>query len=361
MENILIVGAGPTGLTAAIELFRRGYRPRVVDHKDRQSTLSRAVGINPHSLDLLEESGVTAKLLAAGYKVRQLQVHNAAGKIIGRLRMDLLPHRFNFLLALPQDKTETILHDRLVEYGGVVEYGTHAESIAIKHGAAHVTLSHKEHKEVVVFDMVIAADGAHSKLREMMQIPFEGYDYENLWGIHDFMCPDLPYDDTAAHLIIKGGRQGVGVLIKIGEKRYRAVASTEKALANIPGKFTVAETLAENAFRISIRQAATYQKDGVFLAGDAAHVHSPAGGRGMNLGIDDACDLARRVAEGTLDGYTGARHPAGREVLKLSEGLVHAVTATNPLAVCMRNTVLRLFSAFPVLQKPLLKRVAAVD
>jgi len=360
MDNILIIGAGPTGLTAALELARRGFRPVIVDHKEQQSTLSRAVGINPHSLDLLDECGVTKELLKAGIKVQRAHIHDRSGKILATLRMDKLPHRFNFLLALPQDKTEKIMHDKLVDYGVIVEYATHFEDIHIIDGKAHVTLSHKGKKEESIFDLVIAADGAHSTVREKMNIPFEGYDYPNLWSIHDFQSPDLPYDDNAAHLFING-EKGIGVLIRIGEKRYRAVASTENTLQQIPGKYQVANILAANSFRISIRQATTYQKDCVYLAGDAAHVHSPAGGRGMNLGIDDACDLARRIAEDNLDGYTAARHPVGVEVIKLSESLVRAVSMKSPVLIALRNIAFRIITLFPILQKPLLKRVAAVN
>ncbi len=350
--NILIVGAGPTGLTAATELFRHGFKPRIIDKKDAPSPLSRAVGINARSLELLEASGAAQALLARGFKLGQADFHNGAKKI-GSMYFSQIRHRYNFLLALPQNETEEVLRTTLEGMGGAVEYGCKLTSLTIDNGKASVSINDGA---VEPYDLVIAADGVHSAVREAAQIPFEGYDYTERWSIADFESHDWPA--AASAYFLPGGH--VRFVIKIGEHRYRAVADEPEALKDIPIPFTLDKLNRSDDFIISARQAHTYQKPPVFLAGDAAHVHSPFGGRGMNLGIEDACILANCIATGTLDGYTALRHPVAKRWIALSERFVHTIVSANPVNQFMRRVVMGTFSAFPALQRPLLERASGL-
>ncbi len=352
-SKILIVGAGPTGLTTAIELYRRGYSPRIIDRKAAPSPLSRAVGINARSLDLLEPSGITNDLLAEGYKLKKVKLHNGK-KTIGKIRLHKLPHRFNFLLALPQNETEEIMRKKLEELGGTVEYGHALTQLVIKDGKAMAGINEDRAKK---YDLLIGADGAHSMVRQSMNIPFIGYDYPQRWSIADFESRNWPGD--ADLFFTHGGH--VRFVVRIGENRYRAVADQPDALAGIPLYFNLDKLHRKDDFVISIRQAETYQKPPVYLAGDAAHVHSPAGGRGMNLGIEDGWDLARRIAEDDLEGYTAARHPVGAHWISLSERIVRGATANSFRGRLLRNLMISIVSIFSFLQVPLLKRVAGLQ
>lgn len=352
-QSILIAGAGPTGLTAAIELCRYGFKPRIIDKKDKPSPLSRAIGINPRSLELLEPSGITPLLLQAGIKIPYACFHEN-GRILAKVHIDALHHRYNFLLSLPQDRTETIMRDRLAEYGVQVEYGTALTHIALENGEALATLRQGEEERRQSFDLVIGADGIHSRVRQDLGIAFDGYDYPQLWSIADFDSHDWPYEKNIAHgFINKDG--SIGVAIPIGPGRWRGVSDRPETLPYIPGPFTADRVHMSDSFRISVRQAVTYQKDCIYLAGDAAHVHSPVGARGMNLGIEDACDLARRIRENDLEGYTAARHPVGQQVLQISERLVKIITATNPLLKLARHILLKLLPAIPPIRQYLLQ------
>jgi 2-polyprenyl-6-methoxyphenol hydroxylase-like FAD-dependent oxidoreductase len=345
--KILIAGAGPTGLTAALELYRHGFRPRIIDRKDKPSPLSRAIGINARSLELLEPSGATKLLLEAGIKLPYVCFYER-GKVLAKLNLDLIPHRFNFMLSLPQDRTEAVLQKRLAEYGGLVEYDTVMTGI-FNPDAPTVTMR-KGGKDIQEkFDLVIAADGIHSLIRKALVIPFPGHDYPNRWSITDFDSPDWPYDPGAAMGFI-GENGRIGVCIPIGKDRYRGVSDQPETLPYIPGQYTVSRIHHADDFVISVRQAETYQKGNVYLAGDAAHVHSPVGGRGMNLGIEDACDLAKRIAEGGLENYTSARHPAGESVINTTERMVRVITATSPLMGFVRRTIFKIIPKFPPLR-----------
>jgi 2-polyprenyl-6-methoxyphenol hydroxylase-like FAD-dependent oxidoreductase len=131
-------------------------------------------------------------------------------------------------------------------------------------------------------------------------------------------------------------------------------------MARIPGADRVARLLRTDAFKLPIRQAATYQRDGVFLGGDAAHVHSPVGARGMNLGIEDAAAFARRLVEGSLDGYTAERRPVGRRWIVLSERLLALAQTPSPLLAAARDVGLAVVGHAAWLQRPALERIAGL-
>lgn len=352
MTSILIVGAGPTGLTAAVELARHGVIARVVDKKSDPLLLSRAVGINVHSLTLLEASGVTERLIAAGIRVREAVIHDR-DRMLARIRLDRGDWRYKFMLALPQDQTESILSARFAELGGRVEFGSRLESIAIDGDRALATLAHGEGpREEAAFDLVFGADGVHSTVRRDVGIPFDGIDLPGTWGVADVESADWPHREHACLFMVPGG--GIAVAIPIGPARYRVVADRPKALEAVPLHFAVDRLRREAHFTIAIRQVPVYNAGPVYLAGDAAHCHSPAGGRGMNLGIADACSFVRRLAEADseagLAGYSAERHAHGHHTIRLSEELRRNATRRNPLGRWLVRTGIRMVGRVPALQ-----------
>jgi 2-polyprenyl-6-methoxyphenol hydroxylase-like FAD-dependent oxidoreductase len=214
-------------------------------------------------------------------------------------------------------------------------------------------------REEVCFDTVYGADGVGSRVRESLGVAFEGYDHARDWSIADAELADWPHAPGVAHLFLQPGGD-VGFIVPIGPGRFRAISNTPDALARISGGYRVARLLRSDRFHIQVRQATTYQSDRVFLGGDAAHVHSPVGGRGMNLGIEDACAFAHRFAEGALEGYTAERHPVGRRWIAASERTLAAVQATTPAAVALRNLAVWTVGHLPPLQRPLLRRAAGL-
>ncbi|MGI9371134.1 MAG: FAD-dependent monooxygenase, partial [Hyphomicrobiales bacterium] len=196
---------------------------------------------------------------------------------------------------------------------------------------------------------VIAADGIRSTVRGNLGIKYPGYELPETWSIADVDVKDWPNAGLFTICQLEDGK--VVVVIPLEDARFRVVSNTDNALAALPLDMNVVNLRRAGAFTISVRQVEDYQKGRVFLAGDAAHCHSPVGGRGMNLGIADACDLAARLAEGTQDGYTDARHADGVGVIEGSERARKFVTSTNPLARMAFLGLLKTLSAFPALQK----------
>lgn len=355
---VLIVGAGPTGLTAAVELARRGIKARIIDRNDGPTPLSKAVGINPRSLDLLEPGGVTARLLAAGIRIQEGHIH-VVDRELATLQLSRLPHRFNFLLSLPQSETETLLAEVLSEHGVTVERQTELTALRPEGDGLVVTLQGPAGREDTACETLFGADGVHSTVRDALGLAFDGYTHERTWSIADAEIDAWPYAPASANLFLHPGGD-VGFIIPVGEHRFRAVSNTPDALARIPGNYRILRRLRSDSFKIPVRQVATYQKGRVFLGGDAAHVHSPVGGRGMNLGIEDAATFARLVAEGGLEGYTAARHAVGARWIAASERVLAAVQARSPAAVGLRNAALWCLGRLPALQGLLLARAAGL-
>ena len=345
--RLLIVGAGPTGLTVGVELARRGIIPEIIDKKPKASTLSRAVGILPRSLEILEPSGVTDRLISEGITVTEIGLYRGTKNALSFSLKGGHPKR-DYVIALAQDRTEAALHEKFVELGGSVEYNCKLEGLSQDPDSVVVSYNGESHE----YDYVIAADGIRSFTRESVGIDFVGFDLPETWSIADVDA--VEWADAKRFIMCLLPKGEVVVVVPLEANRFRVISNTENALASLPLNMDIQNIRREGNFTISIRQAASYSKGRVFLAGDAAHCHSPAGGRGMNLGIADAAELAERFAKDSLSGYSKSRHLDGEKTIAASERLRKAVTSTNPFA---RGTLIAGAALFSVI--PPAKRILA--
>ena len=349
--KVLIVGAGPAGLTTAVELARRGTVGDVIDRRESGSGLSRAVGIMPASLEILRPSGVTGKLLAEGMKFRQVRIYRHSSLALA-LPLKGSGADDEFILGLAQDRTEAHMRDVLSELGGTVRYGT--ELVDLRHNANKVTVEMRNGAKAE-YDYVVGADGVPSTTRDLLNIDFRGHDLPEIWSIADVDAEGWPNTNAFTVCQLSGG--DVVVVAPLEPERFRVISNTEDALAALPLELNVTNIRRTGEFKISIRQVAQYGVDLVFLVGDAAHCHSPVGGRGMNLGIADGAELARRMVEGGLAGYGEARHKVGQEIIAGSEAVRKVMTSRNPLTRFLVLAVLKTASFMPALQRQFSKKI----
>lgn len=345
--NVLVVGAGPTGLTAAIELRRRGVIATIIDRREAASSYSRAVGITPRSLELLSPAGVSERLIAEGVAMDRMRIYRGQTLLF---EMPIYSERTNFpnVLALPQDRTETIMSDALVSLGGLVHYGIALEDFS-KHKDQWV--AQLSDGSEASFDTIIGADGMRSRVREVAGIAYPGFDLDETWSIADV---DAQHWRHPEHFTIVQANPGEVVIVApLGETRYRVVSNTEDALETLPLSLDVTNIRRQGTFTISVRQAETYSKGGIHLAGDAAHCHSPVGGRGMNIGIADAAELARRLVDGEISDYSAVRHRLGAETIKETERGRKMLTAND----WFRRAAFRSFLTFANRVEPIKRRM----
>ncbi len=342
--RVLIVGAGPTGLTAAIELARLGIMPVVIEKRKTASHFSRAVGLLPKSMNALTPSGAVKAIRKNAIIIQSSVFHNR-DKPISTIKLNGLRGANKRLYALPQDQTEMYLSETFKALGGQINYGAELLSLSQSGGGISVSILGKAFR----FDYVIGADGARSTVREALRIPFEGYDLPETWSIADVDVKAWPNPRSFNAFLC--GQGNITVVIPLEKSRFRIISTTRDALASLPVPMNVQKVRRAATFNISIRQARTYQIGRAFLAGDAAHCHSPVGGRGMNLGIADAADLAQRIAAGRTDGYTAARHPIGKKTIKMSESMRKALTTTSKIKRFILIRLLMLFARVAFLRR----------
>lgn len=356
-ERIVIVGAGPTGLVAAIELARRGIGVRILDRKSGPAPESRALGINARSLALLEPSGMTARLLENGHKVHHLSLHTR-DRLLVRIPLADMGGPHPFILSLPQGRVETLFAQRLGELGVPVEWETELTRLRIEDSRAELTLQSPAGTQTSRAEIVVGADGTYSTVRRAAGIAFEGDAYETEWGLADaHIRTDLDLNGVNAFDLAPV----LFAIIPMGGDLVRLVASRPDVLDHVPPHIEIEKLVWRSRFRIAHRQAPTYRHGPVFLAGDAAHVHSPLGARGMNLGMEDAAWLAWRIAEGQTGKYTDDRLPVGREVLTSVDPATRLMSADTPLSRFVRRRLLPLLASIPPLRARAIRRMSGLD
>ena len=359
---ILIVGAGPVGLTMAAELARYGLPVRIIDKSPKATETSKALVVWSRTLELMDRMGCTAGFLEAGLKGRGATIRNGT-IILGHPTFDTIASAYNFALMIPQSETERLLSAHLASFGVSIERDV--ELTGFTSEAAHVsaTLRHAGGREErVTTPWLLGCDGAHSTVRHGLGVDFHGSAEGDDWLLADVRLEgeDAPANDEIA---VYFHRDGPFVVFPIPGGRARVIGTIGKTdpdhprpdptLADVQaladrraGGFRVSDPNWLTNFRINERKVEDYRAGRVFLAGDAAHIHSPAGGQGMNTGMQDAIGLAWRLAlvdrgasETLLDSYSPERTAVGKMVLRNATRLTDVGTLSNPAAQVLRDAV----------------------
>ena len=265
-----------------------------------------------------------------------------------------MPHRFNFMLALPQSRSEALLAEALAARGIEVERGTELIDFEEEPAGPQVRLSRNGTVEAVRPTLVIGADGAHSRLRSALGIGFPGGRIEREWHLVDVPLESALATDEV-HLCLLG--RDLLFMLSIDGRVARLVSNRAALLEQVPRGRRIGEALWRSSFRISHRLAERFGVGTAYLAGDAAHIHSPVGARGMNLGIEDACVLAGLIAEGRASDYEGLRRPVARRVVRETDAMTRLAAGLGPLRRAVRDFLGPLLLRLPPVQAGLRRRI----
>lgn len=336
--TIVIAGAGPTGLTLAIDLARRGVGVRVVDKATEYFAGSRGDGIQPRTLEVFDDLGVLDAVLAAGAPPATIRVH-LGGRFAMERRMAPLreptpdvPYPNAWMLG--QSQTEGILRDRLAEFGVRVELNTEVVGLDQDADAVTVTLSTGE---LVRSEYVVGADGGRSFVRKALGIAFEGTTDESIRMLLGDVAADL--DPAYGYWFADEVDPMSGVVLSPlpGTDLFQfgaplAEEDSSASLETLQGKLDersagvrLTKLAWSTVWRPNVRLAQRFRAGRVFIAGDAAHVHPPTGGQGLNTGVQDAYNLGWKLADGSpelLDSYETERRAVAARVLGVSTELM---------------------------------------
>ncbi|MFI5896058.1 FAD-dependent monooxygenase [Actinoplanes sp. NPDC051513] len=344
---IMIVGAGPTGLTLARDLQRRGVPFRIVEKSDAPFTGSRGKGLQPRTQEVLDDLGLVDAFRSAGSDYPELLIHLPGGGEMRR-RMDPLHAPtpqvpYPNILMVPQWRTCSLLAE-----GVPVELGVGLTGLEQLDGGVRVTL---EGGEVVTARYVVGADGGQSTVRKLLGVPFEGTTHETeRLMIADVRIEGLDRENW--HIWPSENSFRLGLCPLPGTEDFQLTAppsdlSIPDLVASVDPSIKVTHVGWTSHFRANIRMVSRYRVGDVFLAGDAAHVHSPAGGQGLNTGIQDAYNLGWKLAadvDSLLDTYEAERLPVAADVLGISTRLHRRHVDGDEDAISREDPVLRQLS-----------------
>lgn len=375
--DIVIVGAGPTGLALAAELRRRGLAPVLLDQQAEGANTSRAAVVHAHTLEVLEPLGVVPDLLREGIEVPIFHIRDR-DRVLMRADFSQLPTRYNYSLMCPQNRTEAVLLARLRALGGDVTRPARVTGVTRDGESTRLSVEMEGGTQTIACRWLVGCDGMHSQVREAAGIGFIGGAYKQSFVLADVRF-DGPVDKDVSLFL---SPDGLVLLAALPHDHFRIVATADEAPETPSRAFVQAildargpqrKTLVirdvawSSRFHVHHRVAERLRTDNILLCGDAAHVHSPAGGQGMNTGIQDAVELADALADmvggaamARLDAWEERRHKIAKRVVALTDRMTRMATARGPGAL-LRNGVLGVAGRIPAVGRAIAFRAAGLD
>jgi 2-polyprenyl-6-methoxyphenol hydroxylase-like FAD-dependent oxidoreductase len=366
--RILVVGAGPVGLALTLALHRQGLAARQVDKAPEPSRHSKALGIQARTLEALDSLGVAGPVLAEALRIQGASFHLGPGAPQAFDLSHRLHPRFPSMVILPQSRTEALLA-AATGAAGLPPPERGVELAALDPATGAVELRHPDGRtESAVFDHVLGADGAHSTVRKAAGIGFEGARYEEPLVLADGRAEGLAparlhifpgHGEGRFYFPLPGGSWRAVVMLP---EESRPPPEGDLSHFQLPG-LRFFDPVWWSAFRISHRLASSYRSGRACVLGDAAHIHSPAGGQGMNLGIQDAVSLAGALARGeaALAEWAAARRAVAATVLRRTDLLTGMVLGRSPAIRALRAVGLRLLPRLPPARLRLERALSGLD
>ncbi|MFO0600694.1 MAG: FAD-dependent monooxygenase [Myxococcaceae bacterium] len=381
--DLLIIGAGPTGLAAGVDALRHGLTVRLVEQRTERAMLSKALVVHARTMEVFEAQGIARQVEAKGQKFRALNVRPV--RDMRPIRIDLLERpwgdtRYGCWLSAPQYDVEQVLEERFTSLGGRVEWGRALEALVQHDDHVEATVGGQVHRA----RWVLACDGGRSTARGLvgLELPREGlgvtFALTDVWTKSDLV-------EDEGNVVL--GRDGVLLIVPMPEPGvWRLIAQVRPdfdpasldawaALVRERAGFDLQlQKLGWNSrFDLTGGVATAFRKDRVFLLGDAAHVHSPVGGQGLNTGVQDANNLVwklalvtRGVVQGAdadrlLDSYERERRPIAQNMVRMTTFATRVLTLKNAVLRFVRSTLGRLVVRTPLFQNQLSRRVGMLD
>jgi 2-polyprenyl-6-methoxyphenol hydroxylase-like FAD-dependent oxidoreductase len=372
--DIAVVGAGPTGLALAAELRLAGATCRVLERRATEPNLTRAFAVHARTLELLDGRGLADDLIPRGIRVERVTPAPGAD-----LDLSTLDSPYGMVLIVPQNGTEDLLERRARELGAEIVRG--AEVVGLAQDDDGVTLDLADGGQVRA-RYVVGTDGAHSAVRRLVGVDFVGEQYQTHIMLADVQLGRPPAETLFGATTV----DGLTLFVPFGDGWFRAIvwdrrrdrvpldepvtrAELRDAFRRIAGDdFDLGEPRWRTRFLSERRQARHYRVGRVFLAGDAAHVHSPVGGQGMNTGIQDALNLgwklgaavAGRAPDGLLDTYEAERHPVGAAVLAITDAFTKLVLSGSRAGLAVRRAIIRTVLHLPPARRAVAGRISGL-
>jgi 2-polyprenyl-6-methoxyphenol hydroxylase-like FAD-dependent oxidoreductase len=374
--DVLIVGAGPVGLFLANECARRGLSYRILETKSSQSEHSKALAVFPRTLEIFDMAGLATPFLERANRVTWVAIITHDRRL-ARLHFTPEGTPYSFVAMVPQDVTEHLLLEALESRGGRVEYETTFLSAAQDEQGVSATVEHHGERHEIRAKYVVGCDGAHSAVRHALHLPFEGAEYSGF-----FLLADIETNESLAgdEMQLCPSELGAVAIFPMSATRRRMVATIDHQEGEAPSLELVRKIIAERApaglealslrwssyFRIHHRLVGSLREGRIFIAGDAAHIHSPFGGQGMNTGLHDVWNLAWKLdlavrglgSDPLLDSYSSERLPVIKGVIDTTDFLTKAMGTSSTIAQAVRNTVIPLMSHIAPAQHAFVQRLS---
>jgi 2-polyprenyl-6-methoxyphenol hydroxylase-like FAD-dependent oxidoreductase len=374
--DVLIVGAGPVGLFLANECARRGLKWRLIEARPSQSVHSKALAVMPRTLEIFDMAGIVGPFLETANRVT-LATIVSRDRTLARIRFTPEDSPYPFVAMVPQDVTERLLVEQLQGKGGIVEYETSFVSAVQQDDHVGVTVETQGQWREITAAFVVGCDGAHSAVRHMLNLPFDGAAYDA-----SFILADIETNETlpADEMQLCPSEFGPVAIFPMSSTRRRIVATVDKPEGDSPSLDLVQKVLKERGpsgiearavkwgsyFRIHHRQVERLRVGRIFVAGDAAHIHSPIGGQGMNTGLQDVWNLVWKLdfavrgqgSEQLLDSYSAERRPVIKHVIDITDFMTRAMGTPSKLAQTLRDTVIPVVSRLTPFQHAFVEQLS---
>ncbi|MFI9381299.1 FAD-dependent monooxygenase [Kutzneria sp. NPDC052558] len=374
MVDVTIVGAGPVGLWAAAELARRGVEVVAIERLDRPTPYSKALTVHPRTLEVFGQRGIAREAIDAGVKIP----NGHFGNLKDRMDFSVLDTPYPFTLLYAQEDTEILLERTARALGADIRRGQEVIAVADKGDVVVTTVRSGDSTYDIESTYLIGADGAHSFVRKTIGVDFEGTSPAR-WGYLGDVALDNPPDRLPLSVANERGNVLLVPLPKDGLYRFVGNSTTlpednkltleqlRTAVADITGEdFGIRDPLWLSRYGDAARLVSSYRVGRIFLAGDAAHIHLPAGGVGMNVGIQDAANLAWRIADvieglapdSYLDQYHAERRPVGVDLLVATRGQSVLFNYRDDDVLALRELLSHFIVTVPAFSKALAERLA---